>query len=709
MIKHIVLFILLYHAVNVYAQDVQWASKVIDYSSELSSKEFSAQQVIGKPDVLPQGGDSPSAWLPLNPDKMEYIKVWFDTPSQIQQIVIAESYNPSATYQVFVYDQDSREYLLNTFSPLPVAQQGRLLHFFFERTEYKVSALKLVINGLAVPGYNGIDAIGISDSGIPVEVSIMEARNVSAELDSEKLGQSINSEYEEIRPILTPDGQTLFFSRKNHPQNTGGTADPEDIWYSNYDHDIQEWMEAINPGQPENNQDANFVSSISPDGRSMTMILGNRYQKNNSMKPGVSVSTRSSSGWSDPVPVNINNAFIENNDGHYFLTQNRETMIMAVERFDTHGRKDLYVTYLLPDGTWNEPMNLGKNINTSSDENSPFLAADNETLYFSSKGYSGYGGYDIYISRRLDDSWLNWSEPENLGEQINSVEDEVFFTIPLSGEFAYYSKSNTELDADIYRIKLPIFFKPEPIAIMKGHIYRSGTRIPVFAMIKYEIFPDETETGYTKSDSTTGDYEIVFPLGSNYKYIVELDGHALLEDTVNLVYQESYKEIERDLFIDPDLLDGAIASSALAKRQEAVKEDMDTHEETESIIEINDGVLSIGVHFSFDSDVIWKNSYPHLDRIVNLLNSTPVNIILAGHTDNTGPETYNQSLSTRRAQSVYTYFVDKGIDPNKIKIIGYGESRPLTTNDTIEGRRRNRRVDFIRADKKEAYDQKFGQ
>jgi outer membrane protein OmpA-like peptidoglycan-associated protein len=708
MIRSLILIFLFLISIQAIAQEVQWVSRVIDYSSELSEKEYSAQQVLGKPDVLPQGGDSPNAWMPLNPNKTEYIKVWFDQPIHIQQIVIAESFNPSATYQIYAYGREGKEYLLNTFSPGPIPQKGRLLHVFIERTVYEVTSLKLVLDGLSVPGYNGIDAIGISDSKIPVEVEIHRAENVSEKLNAQKLSESINSEYKEIRPILTPDGKTIYFSRMNHPENIGGTDDPEDIWYSEYNMNIEDWLDAINPGQPLNNSGANYVSSITPDGKSLTVMLGNRYHKNKNMKPGVSVTTLNSNGWTDPVPVNINNAFIENNDGHYFLAQSRESMIISVNRFDAYGRKDIYVTFILPDGSWSEPLNLGNTINTSSDENSPFLAADNKTLYFSSKGYSGYGGYDVYVSRRLDESWKNWSEPENLGSQINTEEDEIFFTIPPAGEHAYYSKSDSEYDADIYRIHLPLFFQPEPIALMRGHIYKEGTREPVQARIQYEVFPDETGVGYTNSDPGSGDFEIVFPLGSNYKYIIDIDGVVLHEDTITLIDQDKYKEIERDIFINPDMLSEAIASAAvLAGNAEALKEK--PNEEEVPVIEINDGVLAISVHFNFDSDVIWKSSYTHLDRIVNLLRSTPVNIILAGHTDTTGIGIYNQGLSERRAESVYQYFVGKGIDPEKIKTVGYGESRPLTSNSTKEGRRRNRRVEFIRADEMEKYDQKYEQ
>jgi len=704
--RPIIYILIFFFSVPAIAQEVQWVSRVIDFSSELSEKEYSAQQVIGKPDVLPQGGDSPNAWMPLNPNKSEYIKVWFDQPMHIQQIVIAESFNPSATYQIYAYDREGKEYLLNSFSPGPVPQKGRLLHVFFERTVYELNSLKLVLDGLPVPGYNGIDAIGISDSKIPVEVEIHRAANVSKKLIAQKLSQSINSEYKEIRPILTPDGKTMYFSRMNHPENIGGTDDPEDIWYSDYNMNIEDWLDAVNPGQPLNNTGANYVSSITPDGKSMTVMLGNRYHKNKDMKPGVSVSTINSNGWTEPVPVNINNAFIENNDGHYFLTQSRESMIISVNRFDAYGRKDIYVTFLLPDGSWSEPLNLGNTINTTNDEHSPFLAADNKTLYFSSKGYSGFGGYDVFVSRRLDESWKKWSEPENLGNQINTEEDEVFFTIPPSGEYAYYSKSISEYDADIYRIQLPLFFQPEPIALMRGHIYKEGTREPVPARIQYEVFPDETEVGYTNSDPRTGDFEIVFPLGSNYKYVIDLNGVVLYEDTITLVGQDEYTEIERDIFINPDKINEAITSAAvLAGNADALDQKQD--EEESPFIEINDGVLSISVHFNFDSDVIWKSSYTHLDGIVNLLKSTPVNIILTGHTDSIGYDTYNLTLSEKRARSVYRYFVEKGIDPEKIKTIGYGESRPLTSNDTKEGRRRNRRVEFIRADEMEKYDQKY--
>jgi OOP family OmpA-OmpF porin len=699
-----------------YSQEVQWASRVLSFSSELSPKEYSANQILGKPDVLPRGGDNPNAWFPSSPKTEEFIKVGFEKPQKIQQIAIAESYNPSAIFQVYAYDGQGHEYLINTFTPRPINLKGRLLNVFLDQAPFAVHSIKLVLRGISVPGYNGIDAIGISDSKIPISISVEVAPDISDNLIINKLDKTINSEYKEMRPLVSPDGYTLYFSRKNHPENVGGTNDPEDIWYSQFDYEIDEWAEAKNMGPPLNNNGANFISSISPDGNAMTVILGNLYQKNEKMKPGVSISTKSSEGWSKPVPLDIINPFIEKNDGDYFLAQNRKTLILSVERFDSYGGKDLYVSFQLENGKWAEPLNLGKNINTASDEIAPFLASDDRTLYFSSRGYSGFGGADIYISRRMDDTWQNWATPENLGNTINSNDEDIFFNIPPSGQYAYFSKGNTEYDADIYRIELPILLQPSPVVTIFGKIFNAETLQPLKAQVHYELLPEQSDLGYTVSDSISGEYEIVLPIGSKYRYHVNLEEYLILEDTINLAGLKNYQEIRKDLYLDPEKINAALSALALkTKMKEKPSEDSSPYvvvegeqvERVKDAIEINDGVLSVKVQFDFDSYRILKNSYPDLDRIINLLNSTPVNIILAGHTCDIGTESYNLILSKSRARAVYEYLVNHGVDPAKMEITGYGEERPLESNDTLDGKERNRRVEFIRRDQFLRYNIKF--
>jgi len=662
------------------------------------------------------GGDNPNAWSPANPKTEESIKVGFEYPQKIQQITIAESYNPSAIYQIYAYDREDHEYLINTFTPRPVSSKGRLLNVFLDQTAFEVSAIKLIIRGIAVPGYNGIDAIGISDSKIPISTSVELASGISDRLTITRLEKTINSEYKEIRPLVSPDGFTLYFSRKNHPENVGGTLDPEDIWYSEYDYEMNDWAEAKNMGPPLNNPGANYISSISPDGNTMTVILGNRYQKNEKMIPGVSISTKSSDGWSKPVPLEIENPFIEKNDGDYFLAQNRKTLILAVERFDTHGGKDLYVSFRMKNGKWSEPLNLGNKINSAGDEIAPFLAADDMTLYFSSRGYSGFGAADIYISKRTDDSWQNWTTPENLGNTVNSAEEDIFFNIPPSGQYAYFSKGNTEYDADIYRIELPIFLQPSPVVTISGKIFNAETLQPVTARIRYELLPEGTDLGYTFSDSISGDYEIILPAGSYYGYQVDQKDYILINDTINLTVLKNYQEIRKDLYLSPRKSEaGVMTPIASSVEKETSHEESSRHvmEEGErekqayEAIELNDGVLAVKVQFEFDSYRIRKDSYPDLNRIVNLLKSTPVRIIVAGHTCNVGNASYNMILSRSRAKAVYDYLVKQGVDPEKMVITGYGEERPLDSNNTLAGKERNRRVEFIRRDQFLRYNIKY--
>jgi OOP family OmpA-OmpF porin len=187
------------------------------------------------------------------------------------------------------------------------------------------------------------------------------------------------------------------------------------------------------------------------------------------------------------------------------------------------------------------------------------------------------------------------------------------------------------------------------------------------------------------------------PSGNEFKIVSEKLGFESYENTFALENRGIEYIYELDINIGRTVPEPEVI---IAAKDETSEEPVSTQEieDSKKVIEIYDGILSINIEFSFDSDVIAENFFPHLDKIINLLNSTPVMIILAGHTDNSGPDSYNQKLSERRAESVYKYFIEKGIDTDKIKTVGYGSSKPLTSNATKEGRRRNRRVEFIRAD-----------
>ena len=686
MFRKSVLILLIFISFQTFAQRVYWATEVLDYSSQLSDPEYSAQQVLGKPNAIPQGGDSPNAWMPAKPNKLEYITVSFDKAVKVQQIAIAESYNPSGVYEIYLYNKNGNEFLVHTFEPRAIDLKSRLLRINIKKTKYDVATMRIVIDGRKVPGYCAIDAIGVSSSNKPIEILIDVPQNIRENILVERLGQNVNSEFKETRPLIAPDGKTLYFSRSNHPENLGGKEDENDIWYSELNEQTGEWERSKNIGEPLNNKGSNYISSIAPDGNAMAVLLGNIYGKRDKMKPGVSISTKSTEGWSKPKSLDIINSFIESTEGNYFLASNRKVVIMAIDRYDAFGGKDIYVSFLQKDNKWTEPLNLGNDINSAHTESSPYLAADNETLYFSSKGFSGYGESDVYISRRLDDTWTNWTEPENLGPDINSEGDDIFFNIPPSGKFAYYSRSQRNDNGDIYKIAMPVFYQPSPVVSISGRVVDGSTQQPIVAKISYNLLPENNNVGFTMSDPATGEYEILLPVGSDYEYTASSDGYQRVQASIELLNETDFGEIKRDILMSSG--EEAPVVAVVDKTEEKKVEEFISGEEQKLI-------LGSAVLFEFASDYLNEASHSLLDKIAAfMVEKTDVNISIIGHTDNMGPKQYNKSLSKRRAEAVQNYLTSQGVNKSRLMVDGYGFEKPIASNDTQEGRKQNRRVEF---------------
>lgn len=663
------------------AQVVQWASSVLEFSSELTAGQYSAQQALGKPNVISDangkrsGGQSPSAWTPDRPNRKEFLKLGFANPLNIQQIAIAESHNPSALFRVLAYDEAGNEYELMTLNPMVVPQKGRMLNVFVEKTTFKVAAIKLEFDGAAVGDYFGIDAVAISDSRYAIIPEISKPELLAAGLSVEGLDENVNSEYSELNPLLSPDGKTLYFSRKNHPENVGGVTDKEDIWYSELD-TAGHWKLAQNL-TPLNNPGPNFInyiSSVTPDGKSAVVLLGNQYNEKGKMLAGVSVSSNVSGNWSKPQALNIKDDYNFSEKANYFMANNRRTLLLAVEREDSEGDRDLYVSFQNTDSSWTRPLNLGKTINTASEESSPFLAADDKSLYFSSKGFSGYGGSDIYLSKRLDDTWTNWSEPENLGPEINSAQEDVFFNIPANSEYAYYSRGITETNTDIYRVKLPIMNSPELWVTVRGKLIDGKTGLPIAAKIIYERLPDGVEAGITQTNPTTGEYEIRLPAGYQYGVRAEAKDHMSENQSLDLTNVKGDQVIDhKDFKLNPI----AVETIAIVP------------------IEENATIVLNNIFFDFDSHVLRDNSKPELNRVATMMKErASMQVEIAGHTDANGPENYNLRLSERRAKSVVTYLISQGISNERIGVAFFGETKPVADNKTKAGQRKNRRVEF---------------
>ncbi|HMJ70388.1 MAG TPA: OmpA family protein [Cyclobacteriaceae bacterium] len=289
---------------------------------------------------------------------------------------------------------------------------------------------------------------------------IKVAPNINTSVQSEALNYLVNTPYKEYGPMPTKDGKRLYFSRQGYPDNLGG-VDDEDIWYCEFDDESQTWTQAVNIGPPLNNTGPNFVTGVGRNGD--TLLLGNVYGKKGRMTAGVSLSIKIGELWSNPVPINIAGDYNLSGKAGYDLSADRTALVIAQEKSDTYGKLDLYVAFRDPNAKYpysaTESINLGPVINSFGEETSPWLAYDGRTLYFSSDGHNGLGKLDIFMAKRLDKSWTNWSQPVNLGPGINSHYDDMSFNYNPTSRYAFFSRGVTPTNVDIYRVDMTSLFK----------------------------------------------------------------------------------------------------------------------------------------------------------------------------------------------------------------------------------------------------------
>ncbi len=667
-------------------ETVYWASEILDISSEESPYEYSSIQVLHKPNVYPRSGKDPNAWRPKKPDNEENIVVGFSEAIKAKQIAIVETENPGAITKIYAYDSDFNEYLLREIPARDLPIENRLLNLFFDETEYPITAIKVVLDGEKVNGYPSIDAIGISSSNIPINVLINVSKGVNQEIDVEKLDDNVNSTYIEHSPILSPDGKRLYFSRQYHPDNIGGVDDNEDIWFSELDEETGGWLPAKNIGPPLNTKGPNFLSSVTEINGEEVLILGNRYGKKGRMFAGVSIAKRKGDSFTEPQNVIINNEYNYSPNADFFISPDGDVLILSVERDETYGKRDLYVSFKAINGNWTEPKNIGDDVNTLNEEGAPYLAYNNETLYFSSDGYSGYGGVDIYVTKRLDDSWTKWSEPENLGEGVNSEDDDVYINIPSSGEHIYFTRGDKDENTDIFRFNKRDFYvdpqdliaesgiesiedieglnvEPQKVVVtISGTVYDSASKEPIAANIMVERLPDGGKVTDLNSGSD-GKYEFSVKSGARYGFLAESDGYLSVSENVDLNGITEPKIVDRDLYLVP--------------------------------IKTGSAIVLNNIFFDFDKAELKTASYSELKRILDLINKNRINkIAITGYTDDLASEDYNLNLSRGRAQAVSGYLTEKGVDENMLIVTGKGESDPMVPNTSPENRSKNRRVEF---------------
>jgi len=485
------------------------------------------------------------------------------------------------------------------------------------------------------------------------------------------LGNQVNTARNEVLPIISPSGKYLFFARYDRVGQTRYGKRNEDIWFARYTQE-EGWISAMEIGSPLNNEGSNAVISISVDEN--TLFLANRYDdRGKYIGGGLSTAQRTKHGWSLPNAVRITNFYNKSKIGaqNFCFSANRKVMIMSVQRDDTYGLVDLYVSFLQANGYYSKPLSMGKMLNSAGTEYAPFLAADGRTLYFASDGHPGYGDSDIFVSRRLDESWTNWSMPENLGPEVNGKGADAFYTVPARGDYAYLSSQNVNGDADIYRIPVPPSARPKPTLLLYGNVKDQITFKPLVASIQFLDRENGELIGEAFSAPGDGSYQFVLPQGKSYVLRIDRKGYYVTTEEIDLRQENIFREMTRNLYLmpGPRLMEKALASGV-------------------SLFRVDDLLFE---HASAD---LKADSEPVLDRLANLLKDRPeIRIEVHGHTDNTGSATKNKTLSEARARSVIVALINKGISAERLASKGFGQSQPIAPNTTEAGRAQNRRVE----------------
>ena len=349
---------------------------------------------------------------------------------------------------------------------------------------------------------------------------------------SQKSFSHVNSAYDEQSPIISPEYKLMYWTVANHPDNIGGKKDPGDIWYSVWTG--EEWSNPLHGGKNINNGGYNAVAGFTHDGE--RMILVGHYNKDLSVptSQGIAVSLKTTEGWSPPENIGIPYFMNRSNQTHAYLSTTFEVLVFSADSYSSTGIDDIYVS-VLQSGKWSEPKNLGKKINTTFQELSPSLSADGKYLYFASNGRKGYGSFDIYYAERLDDSWTNWSDPVNMGANINSEFRELFYrTYPDQKFVLYTSIKDSDGYGDIKFYRPPVDLKDSLIAQMPDTIVKMmeiKRDKPITGEEKiFRVFGKVTDLKSGKPIRAT----VTFHSDSLYKAIAAADGrYAVKFPSVN--------------------------------------------------------------------------------------------------------------------------------------------------------------------------------
>lgn len=475
----------------------------------------------------------------------------------------------------------------------------------------------------------------------------------------ENMGDSVNSMYDDYWPSLTVDGKMLVFTRKL-PAGNSRVLNQEDFYASLLD--SGGWSAAF-PLEELNTPMNEGAQSVSADGRLLFFTLCNhpggfgscdiffsRFINGKWTRPGNGGDRINSPGW----------------EGQPSLSAFGDQLFFSAERSGGKGKKDIWCANLkgwTKDGNpiWGEVVNMGDSINSPGDEISPFIHPNGKDLYFCSDYRPGFGGYDIFHSKRLQNN--GFSAAKNLGYPVNSAGNEQGLIIDRKGERAYFSSNrNSAGNMDIFSFELEENLRPEPVTFLRGKVTSNKNGTPVPAEVALSVLKGDLPVNMKIQADENGLFTLTLPPGSTLRLNVNHQGY--------LFYTEQF------------LVQGTSSAEVpVEKRIELVPAEAGTQ------------VHLYNIFFATGDYTILSESEPELETLVSFLKENPsLNVEIQGHTDNVGTAAYNLQLSEKRASSVRDYLVSKGILPARLSAKGYGYDMPVASNETEEGRSRNRRT-----------------
>ncbi|MCF8302131.1 MAG: OmpA family protein [Bacteroidales bacterium] len=480
--------------------------------------------------------------------------------------------------------------------------------------------------------------------------------------DPVNMGDSINSKDDEYVNAITADEEMFIFTVRTKPKTAdfpGYQSKQEDFYIS---HRVDgKWSAATEIGYPINTPGNEGALCLSPDGQMLFITACNR--PNGFGSCDIYYSRREGDSWS--TPVNLGSKVNSSHwDSQPSISSDGRTLYFASTRSGGYGSSDIWKTTYTRESAWTKPENLGPNINTKDEEMAPFIHPDDQTLYYSSKGWMGMGDADLFYTRR--DTAGKWQKPANLGFPINTHSAEINIVVNAVGNKAYLSshKLGAKGNFDIYRFKLYDEAQPNRVTYLKGKVFDKKTGEPLEA--HFELL--DLSSGKTRvesySDPKTGEFLVCLPVDQNYALNVSKEGYLFYSDHFALKESRTEKPYKKDIALQP----------------------------------IEEGATTVlnNIFFDLDEFKLKPQSKIELNKVVRFMKkNNRLHVRIAGHTDSIGSQAYNRELSMKRAQAVFNYLKDQSISKERLSYKGYGESRPIATNSTEAGRARNRRTEFV--------------